>query len=63
MLMIFLYRVFSCFNGIFNITVYLIFLIENRHAYPKMVLARTRCDEYQYEGIKVLDVSKWILNH
>ena len=30
-------------------------------AYPKMVIARTRHDVYQYEGIKSIDFSDWLL--
>jgi hypothetical protein len=27
-----------------------------------MVIARTRHDEYQYEGIKIVDIADWILD-
>ena len=35
-------------------------LLQIRDAYPKMVLARTRDDEYQFEGIHVVDVADWL---
>ena len=35
-------------------------LLQIRDAYPKMLIARTRCEEYQYEGIRVVDVADWL---
>lgn len=37
-------------------------LLQIKDAYSKMVIARTRRDEYQYEGIKIVDISDWLLN-
>lgn len=35
-------------------------LLQIRNAYPKMLIARTRCEEYQYEGIRIVDVADWL---
>lgn len=32
-------------------------LMSVHDAYPKMLIARTRHDEYQYEGIRIVDFS------
>lgn len=37
-------------------------LLKIRDAYPKMVIARTRNPECQYEGVRIVDVSEWLLN-
>lgn len=37
-------------------------LLQVQDAYPKMVIARTRHDEYQYEGVKVVDIADWLAN-
>ncbi len=37
-------------------------LLKIGDAYPKIVLSRTRQDEYQYEGVRIIDVSDWLLN-
>jgi hypothetical protein len=37
-------------------------LLAVRDAYPKIILARTRNEAYQYEGIKIYDISAWAGN-
>ena len=36
-------------------------LLKIRDAYPKMILARTRQEAYQYEGVQIIDVAEWLL--
>lgn len=31
-----------------------------KDAYPKLLLARTHHEEYSYEGIKILDIPRWL---
>ncbi len=35
-------------------------LLKIRDAYPKILLARTRNDETDYEGIRIVDIPKWL---
>lgn len=37
-------------------------LLQIRDAYPKMLLARTRHDDSDYEGISIVDIPGWLLN-
>ena len=36
-------------------------LLKIRAAYPKIILARTRQETYQYEGVQIVDAADWLL--
>lgn len=35
-------------------------LLQIRDAYPKVLIARIRHDEYQYEGVRIIDAADWL---
>lgn len=36
-------------------------LLKINDAYPKMIILRTKHEDYQYEGVKIVDVANWLL--
>lgn len=37
-------------------------LLKIKDAFPKILLARTRHDEYSYEGVRIIDIARWLVN-
>lgn len=36
-------------------------LLQIKDAYPKLLVTRMQHDEYQYEGIRIVDAADWLL--
>ena len=38
-------------------------LLSVHDAYPKLLIARTRHEAYQYEGVRIVDFSEWLMEN
>ncbi len=37
-------------------------LLKINDAYPKMIISRTRDSEYQYDGVRIIEIADWLLD-